>query len=147
MGLHNHYTGAASEFLVASYLSGKENDVFFPGTPSRADLIYTPVGGQAVRVQVKTTTRSKTGPYMYEQVRLVRKNGGKAYEVEEIDEMWIVGTHLWCFPADVVAGRTSLALCGNGPGGTRSKDYCPDDYIVVRGCWDNPLRDFFCHSK
>ena len=147
MSHNNHYVGASSEFLVAAYLSSLGNDVFFPNTPSRADLIYTPFGGNAVRVQVKTTTRSRTGPFTYEQCRLIRKNGGKPYEIGEVDEVYVIGTHLWMFPISVVAGKSSLCLLGDGPRhGGYTKGYKADDFIILRGEWDRPFRDIMCHS-
>ena len=145
MSNEQHIVGAASEFLVAHILSQRGHDVFFPNTPARADLIYVD-GVQTVRAQVKTATRSETAPYCYEQCRLRarKKKGDPTYTADEIDEIWVVGTHVWCFPIELVAGRPSLALTGNGPRAGTNPEYCPEEHIVFRGTWENPARNIFC---
>ena len=141
--LKRHYTGAASEFFVAAILSVQGNDVFFPDTPARADIVYVTPAQEVVRVQVKTSTRSQTGPHWYEQTRLVKKHGGDPYTADEIDELWVVGTHIGRFPVSVIAGRTSLSLLNNGPRGTDPNEYTPHSFIVKRGTWENPIRSVF----
>ena len=143
MSSENHYRGAASEFLVAGYLSQHGYDVFMPDTPARADMIYTKTSMFPVRVQVKSSSRVNTGgPYMYEQVRLATTKAKLVYTESEIDELWVVGTHIWCFPIEVVAGLSSLSLLTTGPRGG-STPYNPEEYIVKRGSWENPVRDIF----
>lgn len=142
-----HKIGAAIESLVAAYFLARGFEVYTPlMSQSRCDLIYVD-GQRLVRVQVKTGTWSQTGKYMYENCSLSRglrhEYEWKAltYTSEEIDEVWIAGTHLWCFPVAFVAGRTSLLLNSNNkkPIKTR-RDYNPDDFIVIRGSLENPFR-------
>lgn len=156
MSTERHSIGAMSEYLVAAHLAGKGCDVFFPSTNTRADLVYCN-GTDMVRAQVKTGTKVRTGGYTYEQCRLRTRGvyhvasgeyrNHKPYDSDEVDELWVVGTHIWCFPAEVFVGRPSISLGGNGPG-TERKDrpYDPNDFIVVRGSWDSPMREILCHS-
>lgn len=145
-----HFTGAASEALVASYLLSSGCEVFLPMiTQSMSDLIYLkPFTNELVRVQVKTGTKSVAGinKYSYEQVRLINRGGlsksSKPYTVDDIDELWVVGTHLWCFPSSVIDGKTSLYLgTDNKMPKTMRRTYNPDDYVIVRGEWDVPYRE------
>ncbi len=143
-GSHLHYSGAASELLVGSHLLAEGADVYFPSMgQGRCDLIYLREN-EAVKVQVKTTTWSKSGVWKYEQCRLSMSRGSvyqKTYTTEEIDELWVVGTHLWCFPSSLIAGRTSLCLNTSRPIARKSsRDYVPDDYIVKRGSFETPIR-------
>ena len=143
--LDRHFIGASSETLVMSYLLSKGKEVFTPViTQSRSDLIYLE-GGTPVRVQVKTGTKSKAGNYSYEQIRLLNRGlygSPEAYTEKDVDEIWVVGTHLWCFPISFAAGRTSLYLgTDNESPQTLRRTYNPDDFIVVRGEWNEPYRE------
>lgn len=146
MSALNHSTGSMSEQMVAAYLTGQGRDVFVPlKTQARCDFIYL-LDAKPVRAQVKTATRSTTRSYIYEQCRLLadrRGHGrGHPYTEVDVDEVWVVGTHLWCFPISAVSGRSSLCLVKNNPNPRpNQKDYEPDDYIVVRGSWEHPWRD------
>jgi hypothetical protein len=155
MSTEKHLIGTASEFLVAYYLASTGNDVFIAQGNSRADLVYVK-DGKPVLVQVKTGTKVKTGTFVYEQVRLrtrgvfdVSKQSYKnygPYEDGEVDELWVVGTHLWNFPPAVFVGKNSLALgTSSGKKSRKDKLYDPDSYIVVRGEWERPIRDILCH--
>lgn len=147
--------GNSSELLVAHYLASKGYDLFMPYGNSRADLIYER-DSTLVKVQVKTGTKVKASNNEYEQVRLQTRGiynvgagtyrNAEAYSEGEVDELWVVGTHLWCFPESVFVGRPSLAL-GTSQHLRRRKtmNYNADDYVVVRGTWDRPFRDITCH--
>lgn len=135
-----------------AFLKEKGFDVYPAYGNSRADFVYTEETGQAVRAQVKTATRCQSGVYTYEQVRLSgktqykRKDGTKwkapNYTENEIDEMWIVGTHIWCFPISDIIGLTSLALLSDGPQ-IRNKAYDPEKHVEFTGTWKNPVRSIF----
>lgn len=147
-----HDAGASSEAIVAAYLLSKGHDVYVPlKTQSRGDLIYLR-DGVPVKVQVKSGTRTRTGRFTYEQCRLLSKGGGirfaaRPYSALEIDEVWVVGTHLWRFPAEVVIGRSSLYLATDNPNPKPSvSDYKSADYIEVRGAWDVPYRYRLTHD-
>jgi hypothetical protein len=137
--------------MLAAYLSGQGYEVFFPHGLARADMIYA-APGVTRRVQCKTSTRSKAGKFVYEQCRLIKRGrksttcgsyvGMDGYTEDDVDEVWVLGTHIWCFPIKVVAGLSSLCLLNNGPTNGKPKAYHPDDHIVLRGTWDNPIRSF-----
>lgn len=148
--------GNASEFLVAYYLAAQGHDVFFPYGNSRADLIYSDTRG-LIKVQIKTGTKVKTGPHEYEQVRLLSRgiynvsgakyHSAQTYQPGEVDELWVVGTHIWNFPSEVFVGKPSLALgTSRGIRSQKNKTYNPDEYIVVAGSWVQPIRTILCHS-
>lgn len=146
MGVNQHRVGAAAEQLVAAHLIGKGHDVFFPAvTQSRVDLIYT-TGADSRRVQVKVGTRFKAaGGKEYENVKLRvsgvnRVGGSRPYAPDEIDELWVLGTHLWCIPARVVVGRSMISLTSKDPLVWMRREYDCDQYVVMRGEWDNPMR-------
>lgn len=140
--------GNAAELLVGSYLAKSGHAVFYPAMgQSRVDLIYVN-GFEPVKVQVKCSSKVVgSGGYTYEQARLARPSdvhpSARGYEVDEIDEFWIVGTHLWCFPGDLLAGKSSITLGSNNetPYRAPSAIYKPDDHIRVRGSWSAPFRE------
>lgn len=142
-----HISGAVSEAMVAAYLVQQGYPVFTPMVKqTRCDLVY--LKPEPIRVQVKTGTFTRSGAHAYEQCRLVNKGCGHGtqlrYNTDEMDELWVVGTHLWRFPASVFCGRTSLSLLS-----TRDKPslaisanrgYDADEYIVEHGSIDAPYR-------
>lgn len=135
--------GNVSEAMVSGYLASQGWEVFNASqSHSRADLIYIR-DGASKRVQVKTATWTKkpeTG-HQYEQCVLKRTHSS-AYTADELDEFWIVGTHLWCFPFESLNGLTMISL---GTTNLRSRktirEYDPNDYIVVHGDLAFPYRD------
>lgn len=137
-------TGAVSETLVMGYLSSQGYEVFTPMSPhSRADLVYI-TGDRVVRAQVKTATiaRGSTSRHTYEQCRVSRTNVLAPYTSSEIDEFWVVGTSLWCFPVDFITDKTMLALGSTNPAPRKSvRGYNPDDFIVVKGSQSFPFKD------
>jgi len=145
-----HNIGDISELFVATHLSSKGNEIFFPYGNSRADLIYLD-NNKPVKVQVKTGTKVTSGKFEYEQVRLRTRGvyhvkdkkykNFKPYSAEEIDELWVLGTHLWCFPSCVFSDKPSLALGGTGPRAGKGSTYAHEDYIVIEGTWKEPVRD------
>jgi hypothetical protein len=146
MGVSQHRVGAAAEQLVAAHLIGKGHDVFFPAvTQSRVDLIYTS-GADARRVQVKVGTRFGARGKEYENVKLRvssglnRLGGARPYAPDEIDELWVLGTHLWCIPAHVVVGRSMISLTSKDQLIWTRRDYDCDQYVVMRGDWERPMR-------
>lgn len=144
MGTNQHRVGAAAEQLIAAHLIGKGHDVFFPAmTQSRVDLIYTK-GSESRRAQVKVGTRFKARDKEYENVKLMSagKNrvGTRPYAEDEIDELWVLGTHLWCIPARLIVNRKMLSLTSKDPSLWKRADYDCDQFIVQRGDWDNPVR-------
>lgn len=137
--------GATSEAMVAGYLSYNGYEVFFPRQDhGRADLVYLK-DGIPVRVQIKTASTSKgtSSAYRYEMCRLVRANGmNTPYTSEEIDEIWIVGTHLWCLPISVVIGLTSITLLSDNPKPRKTvRTYDTNPYIKVMGSFERPYRN------
>lgn len=140
-----HLTGAAHEYMVLSYLSLLGYEIYPQGMHlCRADLVYVR-DGKAIRVQVKTGATNYVGKYGYEQVRLITKGSSgtpsRGYTSSEIDEVWVVGTHLWCFPIEFIQGKTSLFLTTTNPHPVhRRRGYNPDDYIIVRGSLESPYR-------
>jgi len=120
-----------------SHLAGEGQDVFGSAGNSRADFIRVSSDG-TFKCQVKTSTRTKTGKYTYEQARLVKKNSvttkngdrwiPKMYTEEEVDEIWVVGTHIWRFSIKVVLGLHSLSLLSDGPA-PREKSYMVIGYV------------------
>lgn len=132
--------------MVAGYLALQGCEVFLPlKGQSRCDLIYLR-DGVAVRVQVKTASRTRTGRFVYEQCRLVsdrrRHNKPTTYTETDVDEIWIVGTHLWCFPISAVEGLTSVCLTSSNPAPRAdAKSYDPERYVLVRGSFDHPYRE------
>ncbi|RUW57147.1 group I intron-associated PD-(D/E)XK endonuclease [Mesorhizobium sp. M8A.F.Ca.ET.021.01.1.1] len=143
--MNQHRVGAAAEQLVAAHLLGKGHDVFMPTiTQSRVDLIYT-AGAESRRAQVKVGTRFKTRGKEYENVKLrvsgLNQNGGsRPYAPGEIDELWVLGTHLWCIPARVIIGRSMISLTSKDALNWTRKDYDCDEFIVMRGEWEKPIR-------
>ncbi len=148
-----HDTGAVSELMVRAYLTSLGFDTFSPDKlHTRVDFIYVK-SGIPIRVQVKTSTYSVSGKYQYEQCRL-QKKGYKGqidpvigYSESDVDEVWIVGTHLWCFPIDVVSGKPSLFLTSNNPSPVLvRRTYDPNEFIVVVGSPDRKYRDRLAYS-
>ncbi len=145
-GIDSHFSGAASEQYVRGYLLATGKEVFVPLLgQSKCDLIYLD-DDRAVRVQVKTATWNYSSGHGYEQCRLAfdgrRKLGkSKAYTAEDIDELWVVGTHLWRFPVEKIAGRSSLCLGSDHPDPqTRAKDYDPEGHVVQHGTMPRTIR-------
>lgn len=143
-------TGAVSEAMVAGYLHAAGYEVFLPAQGhGRADLVYGD-GSKLFKVQVKTASfvPGSNSPHWYEQCRLVRRGINTPYTREEVDEIWIVGTHLWCFPIDMVDGLTSISLNSTNPAPRKSiRTYDPNQFIVVRGSLDRPYRDRLTHQE
>lgn len=143
---HTNITGAVSEAMVSGHLAAKGCEVFAATqSHSRADLIYVQ-NGRTVRVQVKTSSVYRRGNYLFELCRLVRKGINLPYSPDEVDEVWIVGTHLWCFPIKDIQDLTSISLCSSNPTPRKTtRTYDPDKYIRVMGSLDRPFKDrLFC---
>jgi hypothetical protein len=144
--------GLASELLVASHLAAKGFEVHMAiASQSRADLVYIKEG-RAVRVQVKTAQWSRfgDGQFSYERCPLLTKSHLSGYTQDEIDELWVVGTHLWCFPIDKLVGKRHIALGSNNPeprSRYKCNGYIPGDYIVVLGSYERPFRDRHSYSE
>lgn len=144
---HIHDVGAVSELMVRGYLTSCGYETYGPDKlHARADLVYVKKG-KPVRVQVKTATFSTTGKYRYEQCRLNKKGYKGAlekqtsYSAEDVEEIWVVGTHLWCFPIELAGGRPSLFLSSTNPEPRcLRRDYDPNDFIVVTGSPERPFR-------
>lgn len=137
--------GATSEAMVCGYLAGMGYEIYSPRQDhGRADLVYLS-DSSLVRVQVKTASLSdgSSSAYRYESCRLVRANGKNTpYTKDEIDEVWVVGTHLWCFPVEVLEGLTSITLLSTNPSPRKTvRGYDPNSFIVVDGSFDKPFRD------
>ncbi len=143
-----HDVGAMCELMVRGYLTIAGYETFSADKlHSRADLIYVKEG-KPVRVQVKAASYSTTGLYQYEQCRL-NKKGYKdnpqiqvGYSELDIDEVWVVGTHLWCFPIELISNRPSLFLTSTNPKPQCiRRDYDPNEFIVVMGSPDKRYRN------
>jgi hypothetical protein len=138
---HN-LVGATSEMMVAAYLLSCGYEVFGPLSPhTKADLVYVDAS-RAIRVQVKTATLHSTSVSTFEQCRLTIQKNKFRYTKNEVDEFWIVGTHLWKFPIELLEGREIISL-GSDTNRPRKtvRDYDPDDYIVIRGSKNLRFRD------
>lgn len=135
--------GAVSECMVMGYLVSQGYEVFLPHSgASRADLVYIK-DGRSVKVQVKTAcwTCAAESPHKYEQC-VVKKTRSGTYEEMEIDEFWIVGTHLWCFPFESVGKVVNLSLGTTNPKPRKTvRTYDPNDFVVVWGSLEEPFRD------
>lgn len=138
---HRNLLGTVSEALVRAYLSAQGYEVFSPDSShSRADLVYI-ADGRKVSVQVKTSSVFPREAHQYEQCRLVRKGINKPYSEKEVDELWIVGTHLWCFPINVIVGLTSITLGSTNPHPRKTvRVYDPDNFVRVLGNIQRPFR-------
>jgi hypothetical protein len=139
---HRNLLGTVSEGLVRTYLGAQGLEVFAPDSShSRADLIYIdPVRG-AIRVQVKTSSVFQRPQHSFEQCRLVRKGINTPYSEKEIDELWVVGTHLWCFPVSLTVGLTSITLGSSNPTPRKTiRTYNTEEFVKVRGNIDRPFR-------
>lgn len=139
-----HARGIFSENLVAAYLAGQNKEIFLPTSPrSRCDLIY--LDPHPVRVQIKTASMSTAGGNTYEQCRLIKRANPSrvGYSSDEVDELWVVGTHLWRFPVAEIAGRTSLCLSAPEKRPHReAHSYCPEERIVLHGTSEKPFRSW-----
>lgn len=139
---NTNIVGAVSEALVVSYLSSQGYEVFLPFQPhTRADLIYID-GETTKRVQIKTATLNERSGSFFEQTRISRKDNETFYTPDEVDEFWVVGTHLWKIPIEEVLGlkQISLLCLANRPRKT-TRTYEPNDWIVVRGSIQRRFRD------
>lgn len=143
MLMAQHARGSSSEHIVASYLAAQGYELYAPAvTHTRADLVYVK-DDKPVRVQVKSSTMSRGSDnrFNYEQSRLAN-SGRSPYTEADVEEIWIVGTHLWRFPISLCSGRTSLFLGSNNPEPRRiRRTYEPDDFIVIRGSHERPFKD------
>lgn len=141
--LHN-ITGAMSEGLVATYLASLGYELYLPSSPhSRADLVYRR-DGRLAGVQVKTATWhwGSNSPHRYEQCRVSDRRTRTAYTPAEIDELWVVGTHLWNFPVESIQGKQMLTLNSTNSDPRKSKrDYDPERFVEVWGSIEQPFRD------
>jgi hypothetical protein len=144
--------GLASELLVAAHLASKGHDIHLAiASQSRADLIYVK-DGKAVRVQVKSAQWSRfgEGQFAYERCPLLAKSHPQGYTTDEVDELWVVGTHLWCFPIEKLIGKRHIALGSNNPtprSRYKCNGYIAGDFIIVRGTYDHPFRDRHSYSE
>lgn len=143
MLINTNVIGDMSEALVTGYLASQGHEVFLPlGGHSRTDLVYLNKG-VPVKAQIKTAawTKGSTSPHHYEQCPLGRTPSG-AYTADEVDEFWIVGTHLWCFPYNIVTSIGNVSLGTTNPSPRKTiRTYDPNDYIVVKGAIDRPFRN------
>lgn len=141
MLIQRNLIGSVSEFLVSGYLAAQGYEVFSAAqSHSRADLVYVNET-KSVRVQVKTSSTFERTGHVYEQCRLLRKGINIPYTEDEIDEIWIVGTHLWSFPVALTKGLTSISLLSSHQKPRKTvRTYNPNDFIVVRGSYDRPFR-------
>ncbi len=128
--------------MVAAYLAAQGYEIFLPASPhARSDMVYV-YQNRAIRVQVKTATWHSYAAGKVEQCRLVAGWKAAPYTKEDIDEFWIVGTHLWRIPIEDVEGMTSIFLNSTNPKPRKSvRSYDPNNYIVVRGNLENMYRD------
>jgi hypothetical protein len=126
-----HLTGGASEFFAASEYMRRGYEVFWPSvSQSAADFVLLR-GGEFLKVQVKTGTWARVGPYRYLQCRLYGRTK-KTMDPAQIDLMVIVDVpRLWQIPLIQLAGLTSLCLDSDGPRRAYSrKKYNPDVWIL-----------------
>jgi hypothetical protein len=140
---HNHTVGAANESIVMAYLASQRLEVFTPIYGfGRCDFIYLRTTGEPVRVQVKSSSWAQNSQYKYEQCSL-RTGPGKftSYQPNEIDEIWVVGTHLWNFPLDSISEVSVLSLHTDNPNPRKTyRNYNPNDFIIVGGSIDFPFK-------
>lgn len=148
MLIERNTIGATSEALVSGYLCAQGFEVFAATqSHSRADLVYVNEN-EAIRVQVKTSSCFERNGLIYEQCRLVRKGINIPYTSEEVDEIWIVGTHLWRFPLEVVESLSSITLLSSRTATRKTtRLYNPNDYILIHGNFERPYRDRFIWSE
>lgn len=136
--------GGISEMMVKGYLVTCGYEVFSPDQGhTRADLVYLNELGKLIKVQVKTATMSpkENTPHLYEQCVLSRTHSAE-YTKDEVDEFWIVGTHLWCFPFESLDGKVVVSLGTTNPAPRKTiRNYDPNDFIVVHGSLDEPYRN------
>lgn len=138
---NTNIVGAVSEAMVIAYLGSLGCEVFSATqSHSRADLVYIH-DNRTVKVQVKTASWSRRFPHDYEQCRLVRKGINTPYTEAEIDELWVVGTHLWCFPVSEIKHLTSIALNSTHPDPRKTvRSYNTEQFVRVRGSLARPFR-------
>lgn len=98
----------AAESLFASHCMERGFHVSFPAANPSYDIIVD-VGGELKKVQIKTSSRIKSGKYVFD----LRKAGGKGYRDHECDVMVLhpTGTELFAvlLPDDFV-GRIQFSL-------------------------------------
>lgn len=103
------------------------------GTQSRCDFVVEK-DNVFSKVQVKTATWSRAGPFKYLQVRLSssNKNLRKYYTKEDFDLLAVAdGNRLWIAPFSQIEGKTSLCLESTNPNYSKykkGKDYNPADW-------------------
>lgn len=141
---NTNITGAISEAMVAGYLMSQGYEVFPANhAASRADLLYIK-DGVSFKVQVKTanwTAGTNKNEHRYEHCVLKRTQSA-AYTAEEVDEFWVVGTHLWCFPYASLPSVTNIALGTTNPEPRKTaRSYDPNKFIVVHGNLEFPYRE------
>lgn len=124
LGLQScHYTGAASEHYAAAYYLNKEYQVYWPSCQQSNIDFVVEKHGVFKKVQVKTATWNKAGPYYYLQCRT--RTGNTSPEHHMFDVLFVVHeTSAWEIPGEAI-DTTNLSLKGTHPdyGGTRWDDY------------------------
>ena len=115
-------SGLSAELYTASYFARQGYEIFWPlVTQSKSDyLIFK--DGQALKIQSKKATWSKTGNYSYLQTRLTNSNfkDRPRYLKGDFDLLAITDyKNIWVIPFNEIEGLTSLCL------GSTKQDYKP----------------------
>lgn len=113
-GTDSHKTGVISELMVCQKLVERGCEIFLPiMTQSKADLIFYDQDS-CNRVQVKTLSAIKSGPYTYLQVRLRGGSSSKwqrNYKEDDFEYLILVYQgRIWMIPWGLVWENTSLSI-------------------------------------
>ena len=134
MSTDKHKTGVSTELYVAHLLAEKGYGVYFPFlTQSRHDLVVS-FDNLFFKVQVKTATWSKTGPYQYLQCRLVSRNKyRRAYTEDDVDIFVFVDDtkRVWMCSFDDLKGLTSVCLDSTNPKYRPKKKYDSNKWRIT----------------
>ena len=127
-----HHIGAVNEAKAQLYFVKEGWEIYIPRmTQSKCDFIAVK-GSEVAKVQVKTASWCKTGPWSYCQTRLINRLG-QLYAPEDYDLLFVVDDkHAYMIPHKYIYGRTSLYFATDNPSPRKSsRSYDPEDWKVT----------------
>lgn len=112
-----HYIGAANEHLAATYFLAQKHQVYWPAMQQGAVDFVVFINGVFKRVQVKTATWNKSGPYKYLQCRTRLTKTHQGFKPSELYDLLVIVApdgRIWVIPAEIV-DSSNVCLDGDGP--------------------------------
>ena len=129
--MNRHTIGALHEIQAASFMVKYGWEIYFPFlTQSRCDFIACK-GRRTLKVQVKTVSKNKSGPFSYKQCRLTSRFNHE-YLPEDYDLLIAVDPDGGAYVVRhcEILGQTSLCFGSSNPEYKPKTGYTAADWFV-----------------